>query len=84
MDIKEIRNSAEYIDAYATYIKTGKDAECRALLSTNGTDSTSPALTGYVPVPDLVDNTIRTAWERSNVMSLVRKTNLKGNVKVGF
>lgn len=84
MDIKEIRNSEAYINAYANYIKTGKDAECRALLSTNGTDSTSPALTGYVQVPDLVDDTIRTAWERSNVMSLVRKTNLKGNVKVGF
>lgn len=79
----EIRNSAEYINAYAKYIKTGKDAECRALLSTNGTDA-SASLTGYVPVPDLVDARIRTAWEKSNVMALVRKTNLKGNVKVGF
>lgn len=82
--VTEIRNSAEYIEAYANYIKTGKDAECRALLSTNGTDSTSPALTGYVPVPDLVDSRIRTAWERNNVMSLVTTTNLRGNVKVGF
>ena len=75
----EIRNSAEYINAYANYIKTGKDAECRALLSTNAT-----AATGYVPVPDLVDARVRTAWERSEVMALVRKTYLKGNVKVGF
>ncbi len=80
----EIRNTPAYIDAYANYIKTGKDAECRALLSTNGTDATSPALTGYVPVPDIVDARVRTAWEKNNVMALVRKTNLKGNVKVGF
>lgn len=82
MDV-EIRNSEAYINAYANYIKTGKDAECRALLSTNGTDA-SASLTGYVPVPDLVDARIRTAWEKNNVMALVRKTNLKGNVKVGF
>lgn len=83
MDQKEIRNSAKYIDAYANYIKTGKDDECRALLSTNGT-SVSLSLTGYVPVPDLVDEVVRTAWEKNNVLSLVRKTYLKGNVKVGF
>lgn len=79
----EIRNSEAYINAYANYIKTGKDTECRALLSTNGTD-VSESLTGYVPVPDLVDTRIRTAWEKNNVMALVRKTYLKGNVKVGF
>lgn len=83
MDQKEIRNSAKYIDAYANYIKTGKDDECRALLSTNGT-SVTLSLTGYVPVPDLVDEVVRTAWEKNNVLSLVRKTYLKGNVKVGF
>lgn len=83
MENVEIRNTPAYIDAYANYIKTGKDAECRALLSTNGTD-VSASLTGYVPVPDLVDPIIRTAWEKSGVMALVTTTNLKGNVKVGF
>ena len=83
MEVKEIRNSKEYVDAYANYIKTGKDAECRALLSTNGTDA-SASLTGYVPVPEFVEGRIRTAWEKSDLMSLVRKTYLKGNVKVGF
>ena len=33
MTNKEIRNSQEYIAAYAKYIRTGKDAECRALLT---------------------------------------------------
>lgn len=79
----ETRNTKEYIDAYANYIKTGKDEECRALLSTNGTDA-SASLTGYVPVPEIVDARVRTAWEKNEVMNLVRKTYLKGNVKVGF
>lgn len=32
IDTMEIRNSKEYIDAYADYIKTGDATECRALL----------------------------------------------------
>ena len=31
MSDKEMRNSKEYINAYAEYIKTGDDAECRRL-----------------------------------------------------
>ena len=79
----ETRNTKEYINAYAEYIKSGDDAECRALLSTNGTDP-SASLTGYVPVPDMVEGRIRHAWEKSELMSLVKKTFVKGNVKVGF
>ena len=73
----EIRNSKEYIDAFARYIKTGKPDECRALLTTNVSG-------GYVPVPEYVEGRIRTAWEKTGLMSLVRKTYLKGNVKIGF
>lgn len=77
MDINEIRNSAEYVEAYANYIKTGKDDECRALLSTNVTG-------GYVPVPAIVEGRIRTAWDKLGLMNLVRKTYVRGNLKVGF
>ena len=77
MDNREIRNSKEYIDAYAEYLKTGKDAECRALLTENATN-------GTVPVPDFVYDIVKTAWEREGIMSLVRKSYLKGNLKVGF
>lgn len=79
MDIKEIRNSQEYINAFANYIKTGKDEEVRALLSTNATSAT-----GYVPVPEIVESRIRTAWSRLGLMDLVNKTFVKGNLKVGF
>ena len=80
MTVEEVRSSKEYINAFANYIKTGKDDECRAaLLSTNATVST-----GYVPVPTVVEGRIRTAWERSGLMELVRKTYVRGNLKIGF
>lgn len=76
MSDMEIRNSREYIDAYANYIKTGKDEECRALLSENGS--------GTVAVPELVYDIVKTAWEKDGIMSRVRKAYIKGNLKVGF
>lgn len=75
--LEEIRSSKEYVNAYAEYIKTGKDAECRKLLSENATN-------GKVPVPTIVEGRIRTAWEKAGVMDLVRKTFIRGNVKVGY
>lgn len=72
----EIRNTKEYINAYANYIKTGDDKECRALLTENGS--------GTVAVPELVYDTVKTAWDREGIMSLVKKTYLKGNLKIGF
>lgn len=77
----EIRNSKEYIDAFAEYIKTENDAEIRALTSTN---DTTPHGTGTVAVPDFVYDIVKTAWERDGIMSLVRKTYLNGNLKVQF
>ena len=73
----EVRNSKEYIDAFAEYIKSGNDTECRALLTENVNG-------GTVPVPELVYNIVKTAWDREGIMALVRKTSMKGNLKVGF
>ena len=72
----EIRNTKEYIDAYAEYLKTGEDAECRALLTENAS--------GTVPVPEMVYDIVKTAWERDGIVSRVRKAYIKGNLKVGF
>lgn len=72
----EICNSHEYNVAFANYIKSGKDDECRALLTEN--------VSGSVPVPSYVEGRIRTAWERTELMQLVRKTYIRGNVRVGF
>ena len=77
----EVRDSKEYIEAFAEYIKTGNDIECRKLTSTN---DTTPNGTGSVPVPTLVYDIVKTAWEKEGIMALVRKSYLKGNLKVGF
>ena len=73
----EVRNTKEYIDAFAEYVKSGNDAECRALLTEN-------VASGTVPVPEMVYNIVKTAWDREGIMALVRKTSMKGNLKVGF
>ncbi len=75
-NINEIRDSKEYIDAYARYIKTDDATECRALISENGS--------GTVAVPSMVYDIIKNAWEREGIMSRVRKSYVKGNLKVGF
>lgn len=72
----EIRNSKEYINAFAEYLKNGEDAECRALLTEN--------VSGTVPVPEMVYDIVKTAWERDGITARVRKAYVKGNLKVGF
>lgn len=76
MSEMEIRNSEAYINAYANYIKTNDPKECRALLTEN--------VSGTVAVPDLVYDVIKTAWDKEGLMQYVRKTYLKGNLKIGF
>ena len=78
----EVRNTPEYINAYAEYIKSGNDMECRNKLTTE--NDTTPNGTGTVPVPEFVYDIVKTAWEKEGIMSLVRKSYLKGNLKVGF
>lgn len=73
----EVRNSSAYVNAFANYIKTGKDEECRALLTTNVT-------TGTVPVPEFVYEIVKNAWETEGIMSRVSKSYLAGNLKVTF
>ena len=72
----EIRNSKEYINAFAEYLKNGEDAECRALLTENAS--------GTIPVPEMVYDIVKTAWERDGITSRVRKSYVQGNLKVGF
>lgn len=72
----EMRNTAEYGKAFVKAIMEGDDSECRALLSSN--------VSGSVPVPEMLETEIKNAWEEAQIMSLVKRTNYKGNVKVGF
>ena len=77
MTNKEIRNSQEYIEAYANYVKTGKDLECRTLLSDN-------VQNGVIPVPDFVGGIVAKALEESEILRRVRRMEAAGNVKMGF
>lgn len=77
-DIKEFRNSEEYINAFAEYLKTGKDEECRALLTTNVGEA------GTIAVPDFVLDEIKTAWDRNEILQLVPRTEIPGNLQIQF
>ena len=72
----EVRASKEYVDAFARYLISENDAECRSLLTENAS--------GSVPVPVIVDDIIRTAWDENDILSRVKKTNIRGNLKVAF
>ena len=78
---EEIRNSKEYINAYAEYIK-GNNEELRALLTTNAEGG--EGLSNTVAVPDFVYDIVKTAWEKDDIMSLVKKVSVQGNLKVNF
>lgn len=77
----ELRNSKEYVEAYANYVKTGEDKELRALISTDGYATGNSAT---VEVPDVVYDIVKTAWEREDLMRRVTTLAIKGNFKVQF
>ena len=76
MNEMEIRSSAAYCEAYKQYIISGDDKECRALLTTNAS--------GTVPVPTIVEEVVKTAWEGNEFLSRITKTFFRGNLKVPF
>ena len=78
MTVEEYRNSKEYINAFAEYVKTGKDDECRALLTTNVGEA------GTIAVPDFVLDEIKTAWDRNEILQLVPRTEIPGNLRIQF
>ena len=82
-NMEEIRNTQAYIEAYAEYIKTGDETECRTLLSEN-VDNPAQGSSGPVPVPEFIENRVKTAWENDEIFGRINKTFAKGNLKVGF
>ena len=79
MEVSEIRNTPEYINAYANYIKTGREEECRTVLL-----SKNASAGGQLPVPDMLESIIKTAWEKNEFLNRVRKTYFRGNLRVPF
>ena len=84
---EEKRNSKEYINAYAEYLKESlvdgykMSQEARALITTDGYATGNSAT---VEVPEIVDSIVKTAWEREDLIQLVRRTYVPGNFKVQF
>jgi HK97 family phage major capsid protein len=72
----DVLASKDYVDAYARYLVNGNEEECRSLLTAN--------VSGQLPVPTIIDEIIRTAWDKSEILSRVRRTFVKGNLKVAF
>lgn len=75
--LESVKASDEYINAFAEYLKTGDDRECRALM-TDLVDG------GSVPIPTVIDEYINTAWENARLLSRVRRTSIKGTAKYPF
>ena len=74
---EEIRASKEYVDAFARYLVSEDATEVRSLLTESATG-------GSVPVPAIVDEIIRTAWDNNDILSRVRRTEIRGVLKVAF
>lgn len=78
MDNKEIRKSAEYLDAWVENLKGRANEEQRALLTTNADEG------GTIAVPQYVEDQINTAWESNEIVRRAKKSYFKGNLKVGY
>lgn len=73
----EVRNTPEYIEAFAKYIKTGNAEECRSLLTEN-------VQNGTVAVPTFVADIVAERVKASKILARVTRMNAAGNVEVPF
>lgn len=78
MTIKEVRESKEYLNAYANYMKTNDDTECRMLISENA----GLVEGSRVPVPVFVENIVAESLKASKIIDRASVIEAKGNVKV--
>ena len=76
-DVKEIRSSKEYLNAWVEYQKGRANEEQRALLTTNTQN-------GTIAVPTYVEDRINTAWESNEIVRRAKKSYFKGNLRVGY
>ena len=76
-DVKEIRKSPEYLDAWVENLKGRASEEQRTLL-TEGADG------GTIAVPQYVEDRIQTAWESNEIVRRAKKSYFKGILKVGY
>lgn len=87
--MEDYRNSKEYIDAYAEYLKTGNEKRCREIMMRiNVNDRVTSELTTLgthdIAVPEFVWDIIKTNWEKTNLLRYCRRVSLPGELKVNF
>lgn len=75
--VNEKEQRAAMMDALAEYIKGTATPEQRALLTTGATG-------GTVKVSNIVDDFIWTDWDKSPILSRIRKVYVRGNYSVGY
>ena len=86
MTMSELRSSAAYVEAFANGMKevyrNGKSdfAECRTAITTELAGGNG---TADIPVPTIVDEIIGTAWEKDGITSRVKKSYIKGVLRIG-
>lgn len=73
---EEVRSGNAYAAAFLNAWRTGDETEARALLTT--------AASGQIPVPTQLETEIRTAWEEHVLLSEVKHSYFRGDVKIGF
>lgn len=73
---EEVRSGNAYAAAFLNAWRTGDETEARALLTT--------AVSGQIPVPTQLETEIRTAWEEHVLLSEVKHSYFRGDVKIGF
>ena len=84
MDLKEIRKSTEYVDAWVEGMKKDNYAECRRILTDNALEANIAEGDGLVPVPTYVEERIRGLWENNEILRRIRRTYFRGNLEVSF
>ena len=75
--VNEKEQRAEMMEALAEYIKGSATPEQRALLTTDATN-------GTVKVSRIVDDFIWTDWDKSQILSRIRKVYVQGRYSVGY
>lgn len=77
MTLNEVRSSVAYVNAYAEYIKTGKDEEVRSLL-TNLVEG------GTIPVPTMVQDAVEHAWANTSILNRIQRVSVPGVLEVPY
>lgn len=79
MEIKELRNRPEYLDAYVENLK-GNKQEMRTLLTENALEENVSENDNTLAVPSYMIAAAGKIWEDDKLLSRIRKIFIKGNV----